>query len=102
MIDGVLAEVVYGFPSALFAFAQWMERTAVGWLVLEETGSQSDIEYRPLPEDDPKVRQPDISVAREVLGWEAITTLHEGLRKTIPYFRELVESGDARARTLTD
>ena len=71
-------------------------------LVLEETGSQSDIEYRPLPEDDPKVRQPDISVAREVLGWEAITTLHEGLKKTIPYFRELVESGDARARTLTD
>ena len=71
-------------------------------LVLEETESQSDIEYRPLPEDDPKVRQPDISVAREVLGWEAITTLHEGLKKTIPYFRELVESGDARARTLTD
>ena len=71
-------------------------------LVLEETESQSDIEYRPLPEDDPKVRQPDISVAMEVLGWEAITTLHEGLRKTIPYFRELVESGDARARTLTD
>ncbi len=71
-------------------------------LVLEETESQSDIEYRPLPEDDPKVRQPDISVAMEVLGWEAITTLHEGLKKTIPYFRELVESGDARARTLTD
>ena len=71
-------------------------------LVLEETGSQSDIEYGPLPEDDPKVRQPDISVAREVLGWEAITTLHEGLKKTIPYFRELVESGDARARTMTD
>ena len=71
-------------------------------LVLEETGSQSDIEYRPLPEDDPKVRQPDISVAMEVLGWEAITTLHEGLKKTIPYFRELVESADARARTLTD
>ena len=71
-------------------------------LVLEETESHSDIEYRPLPEDDPKVRQPDISVAMEVLGWEAITTLHEGLKKTIPYFRELVESGDARSRTLTD
>ena len=71
-------------------------------LVLEETESQSDIEFRPLPEDDPKVRRPDISVAMEVLGWEAITTLHEGLRKTIPYFRELVESGDATARTLSD
>ena len=71
-------------------------------LVIEETGSDSGIESLPLPEDDPKVRRPDISVAMDVLGWEAITTLHEGLRKTIPYFRELVESTDARARTLAD
>jgi len=71
-------------------------------LVLEETGSESGIVSLPLPEDDPKVRQPDISVAMDVLGWEAITTLHEGLKKTIPYFRELVESVDAKARTLAD
>ena len=71
-------------------------------LVIEETGSESGIVSLPLPEDDPKVRQPDISVAMDVLGWEAITTLHEGLKKTIPYFRELVESMDAKARTLAD
>jgi nucleoside-diphosphate-sugar epimerase len=70
--------------------------------VIEETGSESGIVSLPLPEDDPKVRQPDISVAMDVLGWEAITTLHEGLKKTIPYFRELVESMDAKARTLAD
>ena len=71
-------------------------------LVLEETASNSGIVSLPLPEDDPKVRQPEISVAMDVLGWEAITTLHEGLKKTIPYFRELVESVDAKARTFAD
>ena len=70
-------------------------------LVIAETGSRSEIEWLPLPADDPKVRQPDISVAREILGWEPMTTLQEGLAKTIPYFRELVETEDARARPLT-
>jgi nucleoside-diphosphate-sugar epimerase len=53
-----------------------------------------------LPQDDPKVRQPDIGRAREILEWEPETSLQEGLRRTIPYFRELVEREDARARTL--
>ena len=70
-------------------------------LVIEETGSSSGIESLPLPADDPKVRRPDISVAREILGWEPITPLREGLTKTIPYFRKLVETEDARARPLT-
>jgi len=69
-------------------------------LVIEETGSQSGIESLPLPADDPKVRRPDISVAREILGWEPLTTLHEGLKKTVPYFRNLVETENARARPL--
>ena len=68
--------------------------------VIEETGSSSAIEYRRLPVDDPKVRQPDITVARRVLGWEPKTSLREGLRHTIPYFRELVERRGAFARTL--
>ncbi len=71
-------------------------------LVLGETGSDSTVEYLPILEGDPKVRQPDITVAMEVLAWEATTPLPEGLRKTIPYFRELVESRGSRARTLTD
>ena len=70
-------------------------------IVLEETESISVIEERPLPEDDPKVRQPDITLARELLGWEPETSLREGLRNTIPYFRRLVSGEDATARVLT-
>ena len=70
-------------------------------LVIAETGSRSEIESLPLPADDPKVRRPDITIAREILGWEPAITLREGLARTVPYFRHLVESADARARPLT-
>jgi dTDP-glucose 4,6-dehydratase len=69
-------------------------------IVVEETGGRSAIVERPLPTDDPKVRQPDITRARELLGWEPRVSLREGLRKTIPWFRAQVEGADARARTL--
>ncbi|MFQ5537011.1 MAG: UDP-glucuronic acid decarboxylase family protein [Gemmatimonadota bacterium] len=69
-------------------------------IVLEETGSASELRSLPLPADDPKVRRPDITVAREVLGWEPEVPLREGIRKTIPYFKALVEAGVARARPL--
>jgi dTDP-glucose 4,6-dehydratase len=52
------------------------------------TGSPSPIVHRPLPEDDPKVRQPDISKARRILGWEPRYDLDEGLQRTLAYFRE--------------
>jgi dTDP-glucose 4,6-dehydratase len=68
--------------------------------VLALTGSRSPIELRPLPEDDPKVRRPDISVASSVLGWEPAVPLAEGLKRTIPHFRRLVEERGSRARTL--
>jgi dTDP-glucose 4,6-dehydratase len=68
--------------------------------VIAETGSSSELRNLPLPEDDPKVRQPDISLAKRLLGWEPRIPLVEGLRRTIPYFRELVEAGKAEARTL--
>lgn len=55
--------------------------------VLRATGSTSPIVERPLPTDDPKVRQPDISVARAVLGWEPAVQLDEGLARTIEFFR---------------
>ena len=69
-------------------------------IVLQETRSKSPIESLPLPEDDPKVRQPDISVAREVLGWQPNVEIREGIRRTLPFFeQELVRHG-ARARTI--
>ncbi len=70
-------------------------------IVLEETGSSSELVTLPLPQDDPKVRQPDIALAREVLGWQPKVELREGIRRTIPYFRTLVEEEDAGARTLS-
>jgi dTDP-glucose 4,6-dehydratase len=48
---------------------------------------------RPLPEDDPKVRRPDISRAREVLGWEPTIGLDEGMTRTIAWFRERIRVG---------
>ncbi len=55
--------------------------------VVEATGSRSEIVFEALPVDDPKVRQPDITRARELLGWEPEVELREGLPKTVDYFR---------------
>jgi dTDP-glucose 4,6-dehydratase len=59
-------------------------------IVKEMTGSRSPIVSRPLPEDDPKVRRPDISHAHSALGWEPVVPLRDGLTRTIDYFRGLV------------
>jgi len=58
--------------------------------VLDLTGSKSRIAHRPLPQDDPKQRQPDISKAQSLLGWKPATPLKEGLKKTIAYFEALL------------
>ena len=60
---------------------------AVARTIIRMTGSKSQIVFRPLPEDDPKVRQPDITRARTILGWEPKVSLEEGLTKTLEYFR---------------
>jgi UDP-glucuronate decarboxylase len=60
-------------------------------MVLRLTGSRSRIVFRPLPADDPRQRQPDITLARSRLGWEPKVPLEEGLRRTIAYFRELLQ-----------
>jgi UDP-glucuronate decarboxylase len=59
-------------------------------MVVELTGSKSKIEYRPLPQDDPQQRQPDITKARQILSWEPTIPLREGLTKTIAYFDQLL------------
>lgn len=56
-------------------------------LVIEQTGTSGGIEYRPLPQDDPVRRQPDINRAKEVLGWQPFIPLRDGLARTIEYFR---------------
>jgi dTDP-glucose 4,6-dehydratase len=60
--------------------------------ILRITGAKSNIEYKPLPVDDPKVRQPDITRAKKVLGWEPKVQFDEGIRKTIDYFRAHLKS----------
>jgi len=57
-------------------------------LVLKKVGGKSKITHKPLPSDDPKQRRPDITLAKEKLGWEPKVPLEEGLEKTIAYFRE--------------
>ena len=59
-------------------------------IVCELTGSRSGIVHRPLPQDDPRQRQPDIAKAQEILGWKPSTPLREGLAKTIAYFEALL------------
>ncbi|MCG8443423.1 MAG: SDR family oxidoreductase [Caulobacterales bacterium] len=71
-------------------------------LVIEITGSSSTISHLPLPHDDPKQRRPDITLARDTLGWEPKVRLREGLERTIAYFEELLaEKPDAQA-TIVD
>jgi dTDP-glucose 4,6-dehydratase len=67
-------------------------------LVIELTGTKSPVVQRPLPADDPKQRQPDITKARTQLGWEPTIPLREGLARTIDYFRPLIGSPRMKAR----
>ena len=64
--------------------------------IIRLIGPKSSIEYKALPEDDPKVRQPDITRAREVLGWEPRVQFEEGIVKTIDYFRDWLARANER------
>jgi dTDP-glucose 4,6-dehydratase len=68
----------------ILAFAEAVQR---------QVGSRCAIEHRPLPEDDPRVRKPDISRARELLGWQPAVDLEEGMGRTVAWFRERVARG---------
>ena len=58
--------------------------------ILALTGSKSKLTFKPLPQDDPRQRQPDIALARKALGWEPRTSLDDGLKATVKYFKALV------------
>ena len=70
-------------------------------LVIELTGSRSRMVHRPLPQDDPKQRRPDISMANDVLAWAPRTMLKDGLIKTITYFEELLRDETIRQHIST-
>lgn len=84
--DGFHGPVNIGNPGE-FTMLQLAE------LILEMTGSSSKIVWKELPQDDPRQRQPDISLAKTELGWEPGISLREGLEKTIDYFRSVVGRG---------
>ena len=56
--------------------------------IIRITGTKSAVDYKPLPVDDPKVRQPDITRAKNILGWEPRVEFEEGIKQTIDYFKE--------------
>lgn len=84
--DSVTGPINLGNPDE-FTIRQLAE------LVIEMTGSSSKIEQFPLPEDDPRQRQPDISRARETLDWEPTVKLKDGLKKTIAHFDNMMSDG---------
>ena len=85
--DGFTGPVNLGNPNE-FTIRQLAEK------VIELTGSRSKLTFNPLPSDDPKQRQPNISLAKAELGWEPKTQLAEGLTKTIAYFEGVVRRGN--------
>ena len=84
LIDGIirLAESGYHYPVNL-GNPNEFTLLELAHAVIDVTGSRSEIVHEALPVDDPHVRQPDISLAREILGWEPRVALHEGLRRTL-------------------
>jgi dTDP-glucose 4,6-dehydratase len=88
LVEGVrrLMEVQYNRPVNI-GNPREMTILEFAKLILQLTESRSQIEYRSLPEDDPKTRQPDISRAKSILSWEPKVPVEEGLGKTIDWYR---------------
>jgi dTDP-glucose 4,6-dehydratase len=88
LVDGLVRLAFSGHPGPV-NLGNPLEMTVHEFAVLikELTRCESGIVFHPLPEDDPKRRQPDITLAREALGWEPRVSLEEGLRATVEYFR---------------
>jgi dTDP-glucose 4,6-dehydratase len=95
LVDGMFKLVMSDFHEPVnIGNPREMTIKEFGEHIIRITGTHSELEYRPLPVDDPKVRQPDIGRARSILGWEPKVDFEEGIRHTIEYFRSRV--GPAR------
>lgn len=91
LIDGIFRLMMSGFHEPVnIGNPREMTIREFGEEIRRITGTQSQIEHKPLPVDDPKVRQPDITRARKVLGWEPKVEFDTGIRETIEFFRDKV------------
>ncbi len=91
LIDGMFKLVMSDFHEPVnIGNPREMTIKEFGEHIIRITGTHSELEYRPLPVDDPKVRQPDIGRARSILGWEPKVDFEEGILHTIEYFRSRV------------
>ncbi len=91
LVDGVIRLMESGINDPVnIGNPHEMTVEAIAQAIIRKTGSKSRITFGPLPTDDPKVRQPDITKARTLLGWEPRVGLEEGLDQTIRYFRTKV------------
>ncbi|HPN94641.1 MAG TPA: GDP-mannose 4,6-dehydratase, partial [bacterium] len=89
LVDGIikLLEADYHDPVNI-GNPREMSMLEYARLIINITGSKSEIIYSDIPVDDPKKRMPDISVAKKVLGWQPRTSVEEGMKKTLPFFEE--------------
>jgi UDP-glucuronate decarboxylase len=71
-------------------------------VIIDLTGSKSKIVHRPIPQDDPRQRRPDISKAQEFLGWSPTCKLRDGMQRTIEYFEDLLKDAGLKAAIVAD
>ncbi len=94
LVDGILRLMVSAENDPVnIGNPQEMTIEEIASTIIRMTGSRSRLVFRPLPTDDPKVRQPDITRARTLLGWEPKVSLEEGLTKTLEYFKRKIGVG---------
>ncbi|HEY2125232.1 MAG TPA: UDP-glucuronic acid decarboxylase family protein [Chthoniobacterales bacterium] len=97
LIDGIYRLALSNFHEPVnIGNPREMTIKQFGEEIIRITGAKSTMEYKPLPVDDPKVRQPDITRARTVLGWEPRVDFEEGITQTIDYFRGKLQAGKQR------
>ena len=95
LIDGIfkLSESDYHEPVNI-GNPREMTIKEFGEHIIKFTGTKSSFDFKPIPVDDPKVRRPDITLAKTLLGWEPKVSFEEGITKTIEFFRGRVAAGD--------